>query len=130
MRRVLERSIDEGSVGGQELLLGLPGELGKVLQRCAKRRDVDRCANSPAADEGRAATKVVGNAAETASPSLRLKVPDRVPEGSQVRPRGGRRAQMALPVRKEAPQLGDELRALMARREPAPPDTHWVAHEQ
>jgi hypothetical protein len=80
-------------------------------------------------DQGRQAGKVVGNAAETDRASLRLKVHRPLTERTQVRTRGSRIPQAELPERQVAPQIGDELRALVPRWEPATPDTDWVAHE-
>jgi hypothetical protein len=124
--RDIERSIDERPIGGGKLLFRLPGKLGKVFQGRAERGNIER---SPRIQQVFAAGEMVGDAPESDRTGPRLKVHRPDSEQPQVGPRG-RCAQVAFRVREKAAQLGDELRALVARREPAPPDTHWVAHEQ
>jgi hypothetical protein len=121
---LLESVVDERPVGRRKLLFGLPRELRKVVQNSSERPDVE---GATRLEDGGAAGQMVGHATKPDGAGLGLKVCRPLPKVSQI---GARGPHPRLPVRKVAPQLGDELRALVPRREPAPPDTDWVAHEQ
>jgi hypothetical protein len=105
-------------------LLGLPGELGQILEGPTQGARIERPRRS---DERKTARKVVGHAAKPDVSGPHLKVGRPTSHVAQIAPGGGGAKQL-LPGRKIAAQVGDELRALVPRREPAPPDTDWVAH--
>lgn len=105
-------------------MLGLPGELRKILEN---RTHSDRIEWPWSSDERKTARKVVSYAAKPDVSGPHLKVGRPTSHVAQIAPGGGGAKQL-LPGRKIAAQVGDELRALVPRREPAPPDTDWVAH--